>query len=483
MTTVMPRRRFLETLIRSALAAVALPLAKGCGDAAYEESPFDFGAVPATDRERPVVVIGAGMAGLTAARALADAGQRVVVLEARDRLGGRTHTAEVGEAQVDLGGAWVHSPRGNPVMDLARAAGLAWRTHDWMPTTMYDAHTDTTLGWRRMLELFEQSEGLYDAIEDLPIVRRRSSDLSDGIDAYLDQLGLEEPERGRLAFMLESLASAAAGPTDQQSLYWEFEGPDGGMGDAADAVLEGGYIGLVRFLARGLDVRLNAPVRAVSHRSSGVVVSTDDGPIEASHVVVTVPLGVLKSGAIAFDPPLPAAKRRAIGRIGMGAFEKVVLTFEERFWDHDLEGAAFYAGTGADRRFPTWVDMTEFAGRPTLVCMYTGQFAVDAQGGWSETRIREGAIAALSAALGQPVPAPAAVATTSWWSDPYSRGAYSFLAVETELEDFHALAAPVGRLLFAGEATHMDAYATVQGAILSGLREARRLNADARLPA
>ncbi len=494
------RRQFLASLLRASLAGSSLltaaALSSGCGSEGAE------GASPGPDAsaggELPIVVVGAGMAGLSAARALHDAGRRVLVLEARGRIGGRTHTADIGGAQVDVGAAWIHGLEGSAPAALAAAAGLPYAPHDIWPTAAHDAIADEApslielLGYSEHLERFDEEGG------DLRATRDLGASMSEGIAEYLETQDLEGVDRDRVQFLLELLESSAAGRLDTRSLHWNFEDfdspgtgvevptfPDGEGPDLDnDYIVEGGFKGVYEFLAQGLDIRMGEAVLRIALDDEVVRVETRGETLTASHVIVTVPLGVLKNESIAFEPPLPARKREAIERLGFGTFEKVILTYSERFWsDRFASGAVYYAGLGEDRRFPLFIDMSEPSGKPTIACIYAGAFAQVAQDTMSDAEIIAGASEALQAVVGRPIPEPEAAAATRWRGDGYAMGSYSFVAVGSSPADMDTLAEPIaGRLLFAGEATDSEASGTVDGAIISGLREARRIEPTATLP-
>ena len=186
----------------------------------------------------------------------------------------------------------------------------------------------------------------------------------------------------------------------------------------------------------------------------------------ADRVIVTVPLGVLKAQTIAFDPPLPERKRRAIERLGFGLLNKVVLSFEEAFWP---ESPDMIGLVGPNQPVADLVSGLTFAGTPLLVGLRGGAAARS-----REALSDQDAIGEVLAALGAPEPSGALV--TRWAADPSARGSYSFLAVGSTPADLRALAEPLGeRLLFAGEATHEEFFATVHGAYMSGIREAGRI--------
>lgn len=269
------------------------------------------------DAER-VVVIGAGAAGLAAAATLVEEDIDVVVLEARDRIGGRVWTDHSLGFPVDLGASWIHGTRGNPLTDLAEDAAVDLHEFD------------------------------YDGAD------RRELDTDDGIAEAAASL-----ERD-LGADLDEVSPDAAG-----------EGDELGGGDA---LVPAGYLALLEVLEEAIDdLRLGAPVTNVVHGPDGVVVAGPWGRIEADGVIVTVPLGVLKAGSITFDPPLPAATRGAIDRLGMGVLDKAVLVFDEPFWPEDAAGIRI-VGT-ADGEWAEWVNLLPVNGRPALMGFNAGSTA------------------------------------------------------------------------------------------------------------
>jgi monoamine oxidase len=245
-----------------------------------------------------------------------------------------------------------------------------------------------------------------------------------------------------------------------------------------DVQLTGGYDQLPNLLAAGLDIRLNCIVKSVTHSASPVKVVTSLGTFLAEHVLVTVPLGVLKKGAITFSPVLPTAKRTAISRMGVGAFNKVILQFPTRFWPN---GNWFVNIAGADPYGISFSSLeTAAPGKNLLVGWQFGSLAVKREA-MTDAALINVVMAELRAMFkSSVVPAPIASAITRWTADPYSRGAYSYPRIGSPRTDITALAAPVGkRLYFAGEATSLDFPSTVHGAYLSGEREARNIIAAA----
>jgi monoamine oxidase len=196
---------------------------------------------------------------------------------------------------------------------------------------------------------------------------------------------------------------------------------------------------------------------------------------EGSHVVVTVPLGILKRGAPRFSPALPPDRLAAIGRLGFGRFEKVALRFDEPFWR-----AAGFPHLMVFPRDPgewmVWVlGLDAFGAGPALVFLVFHSAAGRLLDAGPDAATRW-ALDLLAEATGRPCPEPTAVAVTSWASDPYTGGAYTHIPPGASPADADLLGEPVGgRLLFAGEHTQSARMAYADGAMTSGIREAKRL--------
>lgn len=275
---------------------------------------------------RNIGIIGAGIAGLSAAHRLTTAGREVTVIEARDRIGGRVWTSAALGSPLDLGASWIHGIDGNPLSRLADALSLERvATSDSMVIRSGQGariSEDVAPGW-----LFEEAEAQVSFAADL------------------DQLDPAVLERG-----------------------------DGYGGE--DVILPGGYADLLQALEADYTVVLSRKVVQVTLAQGGVAIRLE-GHGESAHdvVIVTVPAGVLKSGAIEFSPPLPAAKRAAIARIGMGTLDKLYLRFAEAFWDNMTW--IYTPDTGHPRgQFNQWLNLEPYIGEPVLLALNGGSAAL-----------------------------------------------------------------------------------------------------------
>jgi polyamine oxidase len=425
-----------------------------------------------------VVVVGAGIAGLTVANALTHAGVECVVLEARDRIGGRLHTVDLAGSPVDLGGSWIHTPAGNPMTAFARQAGVGRRSADPVPEM---AGFDRGEGRRLSAAEAEAVLSLY--LEAFPESAGRlaaelgpDASAADGIEAFVAGSGLAPgPARRARQMLYAAIEAESAGLAQSQSLRWmwnELEYGGNYFGDVPD----GGYRRLAGAMAAGVDVRVGVEVAEVAISADGVRVVGADGTAEGgSHVVMTVPLGVLKRGAPRFSPALPPDRLAAIGRLGFGRFEKVGLRFAEPFW----RAAGFPHMMIFPRDPGEWmvwaVGQDAFGAGPVLVFFVFHSAAGRLLGAGTDGAARW-ALDMLAEAIGGPCPKPAAVAVTSWATDPYAGGAYTHIPPGASPADADLLGEPVGgRLLFAGEHTQSARLAYADGAMTSGIREAKRL--------
>jgi monoamine oxidase len=427
-------------------------------------------------RGERVVVIGAGMAGLVAARLLHDSNYKVTVLEARERVGGRVWTDSSVGAPVDLGGSWVHGVAGNPLALWCARLGVRLISSEADRLLIDErASAKTRVAQRR--KAFMGAAAFNTAIafagwksRFLTNVRGpRSVSVKDAVEPLLRAGWLPEVDRLVIATFIESSEGVNGSVWDQLSAeeWFPTEGLDG------NAQPQGGFVQLLDDAVRGLDIRLAAPVSVLHWHGAGVVAVLKSGErIEAERAVVTLPVGLLRDGSFRLDPLPPVAQQQAIGRLGYGAgvLAKVYLRFPHVFWPEKSKWFGRLPDA-PDRRgtFNTFVSHTEETGRPILLSFANGHSAVRYDRERSDEQVKQAALATLRKMFGgNKVPEPEAFVFPRWLSDPWSKGGYSYPAVGSPPEDHDDHARPLGgRVFFAGEATEPVEYGTVHAALWS----------------
>ena len=435
--------------------------------------------------EFDTVVVGAGVSGLSAARALAANGQRVVVLEARDRVGGRLHTERLDGRVTDLGASWIHGIDGGPLHALTRAFGMAdaeFTVGSYQaggrPIAYYGpdgARLSGSDAEQFIADAARVEVQLSAVIEALPPDASYADAARTAVAQVADAEGWD-PERA--ARVVEYLDHRSEEQYGADSRLLDAHGLEDEVIIGDEVVFPGGYDQLAASLAAGLDVRLEHAAARVARAGaagveSGVVVETGRGSFSARHAVVTVPIGVLQSQLLTFDPPLPEGVAAAVSKFRMNAFEKIFLRFPERFWDEDVY-AVRRQGKAA-RWWHSWYDLTGISGEPTLLTFAAGECAQEIRG-WSDERVVESVMASLREIYGSGIPAPVHARITDWQGDEFARGAYAYMTRGCTGEDHSRIATPVDAVLhLAGEATWEDDPATVNAALCSGHRAAERI--------
>jgi monoamine oxidase len=419
-----------------------------------------------------VVVIGAGVSGLAAARELSGAGKRVCILEARPRTGGRIHTLHVPDLPlpVELGAEFIHGEPQETFSIVGAAALMACELPD-------DHHWSASRGWTELRDFWEQIERVRAKIGG----RRRDVSFAEFLRS---QRSISPRLRELARSFVEGYHAAHADRISALALSSSDEEQDDPGGNKQFRILDG-YDAVIEWLRAGLDpdrtdLRLGTVVKEVTWRNGEVTVDSirangrREQSVRASAAIVTIPIGVWKApreqdGAIRFDPAL-TEKERAIAKLEVGHVVKIVFRFAERFWDD------FNFVHSSDRFVPTW--WTAAPVRAATLTAWAGGHAADAL-------LAEGQLAMIDRALDSLAKVLhcrrrtiddqlAGTFTHDWQSDPFSRGAYSYAGVGGT-GAHGVLARPMrSTLFFAGEATSADQTGTVAGAIETGRKAARQ---------
>nr|XP_024401008.1 lysine-specific histone demethylase 1 homolog 3-like isoform X3 [Physcomitrium patens] len=329
-----------------------------------------------------------------------------------------------------------------------------------------------------------ESAGEEKACTRLEVVNERTTG---GEQERAEKGDLSQMERRIMDWHFANLEYGCAAELKEVSLpYWNQDDVYGGFG-GPHCMIKGGYSQAMEALSEGLDIQFGRVVTEISYscsevKSRGEVnrevrVVTEEEEFLGDTVLVTVPLGCLKAETIQFSPSLPEWKTASIKRLGFGVLNKVLLEFPSAFWDESVDyfGAAAECSSARGKCFMFW-NLKRTSGHPILVALVVGKAAKEGEKEESGELV-EHAVKILRRLFGEEaVPDPVATAVTRWGKDPFSRGAYSYVALGASGEDYDILARPVDNcVFFAGEATCKEHPDTVGGAMMSGLREAIRM--------
>ncbi|MHC6156530.1 flavin monoamine oxidase family protein [Bradyrhizobium elkanii] len=399
-----------------------------------------------------VAIIGAGAAGLGAVNALKDSGLSTIVLEARDRLGGRAHTIQAAPDVVfDVGCGWLHSADRNSFVGIARQLNFElnkdlppWRERAYGEAFPQAARDDFTHALDQFYDRIEQAarQGKDRPASLYLEPGNRWNPMIDAISTYVNGCELDQ---------VSILDVDAYEDTD---INWR---------------VRRGYGALVAAYGAQVPVALNCEVRLIDHSGKRIRIETSRGVLEADKVIVTVPTNLIADQAIRFSPALPDKLDAARG-LPLGLADKVTLALAEPEAlpkEGNLRGATMRTEMGTYHIRPF--------GQPCIEGFFGGRFARQLE------NAGDGAIAAHSideivSFLGNDFRRKLQPLSESRWAhDPFARGSYSH-ALPGHADKRAVLAAPVdGRLFFAGEATSPEFFSTAHGARDSGERAAKEV--------
>lgn len=450
--------------------------------------PPDAGLQGPASAGASVLVIGAGLAGLAAARQLRRFGHRVLVLEARARPGGRVYTARLGadRAAVELGGSVITGIHANPLGVLARQLSVPLhKVRDRCPLYFPDGRTVETRLDRSVDLVFNTLLDHATRLREYLNEAAERISLGEGIEKLrrLYNVARTDDERMVLDWHFANLEFSNAGCLSELSLaHWDQDDPYEMGGD--HCFLAGGNSRLIHALCEGVPVLYEKTVKRIEHGVDGVSITVEGGQVfQADMALCTVPLGVLKGGSIVFDPELPEQKLGAIQRLGFGLLNKVAMVFPHVFWAEEIDTFGCLNKESSKRgEFFLFYSYHTVSGGAVLIALVAGEAALEFEKVDPVVALHRvlGILRGIYGPKGVTVPDPIQSVCTRWGSDPFCLGSYSHIRVGSSGADYDILAESVNdRLFFAGEATNRAYPATMHGALLSGLREASKIHRTA----
>ncbi|RFU81458.1 lysine-specific histone demethylase 1 [Trichoderma arundinaceum] len=368
---------------------------------------------------------------------------------------------------------------------------LTGRVHNepGVPATLKASEKARLMGWN--IKSAAADKGNLDLTQAASLARSTlGSVLDHAITQYKNIVDLTAQDHRLINWHIANLEYSNATNLHNLSLgLWDIDA--GNEWEGHHTMVVGGYQSVARGLLQcpsPLNITTKFAVQRITYHSNdfdgpATIESEDGTKVEADAVVCTIPLGVLKQGSVNFEPPLPSEKTDAVGRLGFGILNKVVLLYDKVFWDssrhifgvlrdapnrHSTSQQDYSTNRG---RFFQWFNVTNTTGLPCLIALMAGDAGFDTEHTSNDSLVAE-ATDILRSVFGKDVPYPVETVVTRWGSDRFARGSYSSAAPNMQPDDYNVMAQPIGNLFFAGEHTIGTHPATVHGAYLSGLRAA-----------
>ena len=417
----------------------------------------------ASTREADVIIVGAGMAGLAAAQDLMRQGLTVIVLEASDRIGGRTKNNAVGDITFDQGAAWIHATDENPLTPIVQRLGLEMIPND-APLLAYGGRHDP----------ITEGEHLNAVMEE---VHHRLSDAAKhGIDVAASQLPM--PPSPYMQIAQNTIGALTMGvdwkdmsTLDVGSQPAEVHGAESVA--SPDMFVKEGMETVTQSFMHGVPVRLQTPVSNVKWGAEGVVVDAGTVRFAAKKILMTASTGMLASGRIGFDPPLPDWKQQAVADVPMATYDKIAIRFDKDvFTDKGVAAGAFVYEVNDETAMDIVIRPTD---KNVVVGLIGGSYG-DALKARGQDAAKEALLTKLERIYGSEIREHVTdVVMTDWRADPWALG--SFTATKPGVARAREkLRAPVDEtLFFAGEAQHMRWGGMLPAAYLTGKQAAAEM--------
>lgn len=450
----MQRRKFIKDTIKGLPILLLTPslLASSCRKDDDKINP----------NNKTVIIVGAGISGLAAAKKLNEKGFRVIVLESQDKVGGRLKTNRSLGIAFDEGASWIHGTNGNPISLLANQAGMNTEFTDDSSRISYDMG-----GVLRSATTYDNAET---ELENIVNSLMNSGSNNQSFETIFNGLYPAKINDRLWKFLLSTYITFDTGDLNKLSstLYNEGEEFDG-----EERIATNGYEHIPNYLATGLNIQLNQKVSKIDYSNATIKITHNGNESEADYILVTVPLGVLKSNSIQFVPALPNSKQNAIQAIGMNCVNKFLLIWDTPFWD-DKQYIS-YTPEIKDK-FNYFVNIKKVNSNVNALMTFAYADAARQTELMTDAQIINEIMIHLKDMYGNLIPNPTNMIRTKWQSNENSFGSYSYTAVGTEMQHFDDLAEEINdKLFFAGEHTEVDYFSTAHGAYLSGIREADKI--------
>lgn len=425
------------------------------------------------------VIIGGGISGLAAATQLHQKKYNILILEARDRVGGRIWSMNRWGTALDLGASWLHGVDNNPISPLIAESSIktmptSYNSEDYQKKLDDMVLYDETGKQIPQQEIDTTTPLLLNFDPFIEHLSNRKISLQTAFNLYVTKENIKGRQLKILTYqILSSYVYEFADDLDKLSIDIEKTHENSSV-SGKQVIFPSGYIQLVNKLAQDIPIKLNQIVKKIDYTNPIIEIETQNHTYYARSVIITVPVSILNAKKIAFNPQLPTDKIQACSQIKMGTYDKVFLLFNKVFWDKEKEWIGLIQ---SNSKLPVFDIMNyyKFSKLPILLVFNAGKQA-ELFENISDKQIIKNIMKELRIIYGKSIPEPSAYVITRWNKDPYSLGSYSHLPTGVSSDNYKIIAKPIkNRLFFAGEATSLIDPATVHGAYSSGIRAAEEV--------
>lgn len=449
----MKRRFFLKKSALASASALVFPhVLQSCKE---EDEDIGLG--------KKVIVIGAGISGLAAARLLKSKKFDVVLLEARNTVGGRIQSQNFDGVTFDMGASWIHGPNGNPITKLADQAGITTFFTNDEKSKLYSANA---IEWSQ--SEMDQLDAEYEKAMNL--VKTATEGVS--VESSFNQKFPGKITEDKWKYLLSAYLEFDVGADISEISAKHYDNDELFAGE--DVIVVNGYKKIIHYLATDITIYTNEIVTEIDYSANKPVVKSNKNQYEADFVLVSVPLGVLKKQTINFIPPLSNEKKAAIQRLGFGKLAKYILFFDSVFWDSDTH----YLGsiTPDKGKFNYFLNMQPILNKPMLMTFAFGNTCSELVGK-TEEELKDAIFIRLQQMFGiAKAKKPIHIFSANWETENHIWGSYTFPAVNCDETEYETIASNIrNKIFFAGEHTIQEYRGTVHGAYLSGIREAEKI--------
>ena len=444
-----------------------------------------FGACLSKTDTYDVLIVGGGTAGLSAAATLRKNGvEKILILEAADRIGGRVWTEDPWGSKLEMGASWIHGIENSPTFELIKDMNITIQPTIYRsscPTckmnsmALYDQHGKrlTKEEQTQLQHYAEQFEGYVAKIDEGD--GNKGLTFLDALNNFSTENKLTEQMSERLYFTVRLLMTYEFSLDLENISISAMKLYGHSKVSGTNGIVPLGYNLLTSRLAKNIPLELNCKVEGVSYGNDFVECKTTKGVFRAKNCIMTVPLGVLKQNSIAFSPSLPKDKQEVITKIDAGVFNKIYLLFPCVFWDNDVEWIEPMPSPSKRNQIYDILNFGKYFKQPILLTFTAGSFAKEVEK-WSDGETIDSIMSALKKIYGNDIPSPTSYRITRWGQDPLFFCSYSSPGLHADAQTYETFATPVENcLFFAGEATSQTDCSTVLGAFTTGQRAAKQV--------